>query len=55
MQSRGSGNIRQKIAEKIKQIALKTAWKSIGKSTPNMIYEVRIPKELLNEKERGKK
>lgn len=49
------GKMKEKLAEKIKKIALKAARKSVGKSFPMGMYDPEIPQELINEIRREKK
>lgn len=47
--------MKEKLAEKIKKIALKAARKSVGKSFPMGMYEPEIPQELIREIRRDKR
>lgn len=46
--------MKKKLAERVKEIALKAARKSVGKSFPMGMYEPEIPQELINEVRREK-
>lgn len=47
--------MKEKLAEKIKEMALKAARKSVGKSFPIGVYEPEIPQELIREIRRDKR
>lgn len=42
--------MKEKIAEKIVRMAEKSAYRSVGKSFPWGVHEIRLPEELLKRK-----
>lgn len=47
--------MKEKMAGKLVQIAEKAAYKSVGKSIPSGLYEIKPPVELLERKKANKK
>lgn len=46
--------MKKKIAEKIVRMAEKSAYKSVGRSFPSGVHEIRPPEELLKRKREEK-
>ena len=46
--------MKKKIAKRIVNIAEKTAYNTVGKSTPLGIFEIKPPAELIRRKKRDK-
>ena len=47
--------MKEKMVEVLKEMAVKTAQKSVGKSFPIGLCEIEVPKELLNREDYEKR